>query len=145
MRVIYRRLGLRGEAMVLLGIIWCLIGVGVVLGAACESGGLLHTLVPLPLRIAVWVVSGVFAVWAAFFGRTELALGVLAVAPIVRAVSYLWAWVMWLVPGGPVGVPTGWYAALFYFVMIGLVVLAAHIPAGASPPLSGGSQPREGA
>lgn len=145
MRVIYHRLGLRGEAMVLLGIIWCLIGVGVILGVAHESVDLLHTLVPIPLRLAVWIGPGLYALWAAFFGKTELALGALAVAPIIRAVSYLWAWVMSLVPGGPDGVPTGWYAALFYFVMIGLVVLAAHIPAEASAPLSETGQPREGA
>lgn len=131
-RVIVRRVGLRGEAMLGLGIIWGLLGIGALLGTGQRAPelALWHTLIPRPLSGALWLASAAVAVLAARFQRwSHAALGVLTVMPMTWLSSYLWGWVMSLVPGPPPGFAGGWYPALFYLVLVAMVVHVAHVPA----------------
>lgn len=131
-RVIVRRVGLRGEAMIGLGIIWGLVGVGILLGTGQRAPelALWHTLIPSYISGGLWLTSAAAAIVAAHWQQwSHAALGILTVMPMVRLTSFMWGWLMSLVPGPPPGYPDGWYSMLFYVVMVAMVIHVAHIPA----------------
>lgn len=112
--------------LALLAVTWTLMGVGVATGTAAADPSLVHTLAPQWLRVTVWVVPAVLATYTLATGRrTTVTVVALSIAPWVRIGSYMWAWVMYLMPGGPAGIPAAWYPASFHAVMFALVILAA--------------------
>ena len=127
-------LGIRCSAMVLLGTIWVLMGVGVLTGTSQPADGLLFTAIPAPIRGATWVATGLLAVASGLTSyRTSRALSLLVLMPMLRLVSYLLAWVLYLIPGDEswwLGAESerGWYQGLFYLTMIAFVAFAACIP-----------------
>lgn len=131
-RIILRRVGLRGEAMVLLGTVWVLMGLAILTGASSPADdlGLWHLRIAAPLRAASWIVAGLAAIagakWPAWSGY---ALGGLFVGPAIRGSSYLISWLVDLWPGPPDGHAHGWYTAAIMGALIGSVVFVAHIPA----------------
>lgn len=128
------RLGLRCEAMVLLGLVWLIMAMGVEFGASRPPEGLVFTLVPSPVRAAIWAGTGLYAIWTAIQSRgTSRALAMMNIMPLVRLISYLLSWLLWLLPwefDALAEYEHGWYQAGFYAAMIGFVVFAAHIPPG---------------
>lgn len=114
--------------LALLAVTWAVVGAGVVTGTSGDSPALVHTLIPGWLRVALWWAPALMALYTLATGRhTTATVTALTIAPAVRVASYLWAWLMYLIPGAPDGLSTGWYAATFHGVMIGLVVLAAML------------------
>lgn len=137
-RVIARRVGLRGELMLILGVIWILVGIGVVTVDPPHTPSVWHELLPMPLRVGGWVVTGLLAIAGALTAPlwpqwSDRAIGLLTIMPLQRVVSYLWSWVMHLWPDPPAGDPDGWYRALYYVLGVLLVWVAARIPAGPWP------------
>lgn len=137
--LIHRHIGVRAEGMILAAGIWMLIGLGVAVGVAPDgSGAAFHTTLPIPVRVGLWCGAALIAVITAPLERwSNLGLALLTVAPFIRFCSYLWAWVIDVVPGPPPGDPRGWYSALFYGLMLAFVVLLSHVPATVRAPLSG--------
>ncbi len=92
-----------------------------------------YELIPIPVRMAAWITTGVLAVAFAWHpGRLQaIATGAALIMPAERAGSFLYSFVMWVVPG----VPGGSLASLGHFVMWGcwtgiIVVLGMwHDPA----------------
>lgn len=124
--------------MLVLGAVWVLIGVGSAVGAPQHIDSAVHLLIPASVRVALWVVSGMVAVGTCWSSRaSNVGLGGLVIMPMVRLVSYTWAWVQSLIPGDPDGYPDGWYSALFYVVMLALVWVVAAIPAHTTTPIIG--------
>ena len=134
-RIIVRRIGLRGEALLGLGVVWMLLGIGVGEGLhrPPADASLWHLLLPDQLRAGIWIVSGLLAVVASMWQRlSPLALALLVVAPMIRITSYGWAWLMALIPGPPPGHPTAWYVLATQTMLLASVLFAAHVPVAAS-------------
>lgn len=130
-RVIVRRVGLRGEALTLLGAAWILMGVGVLTGQHHPQGtDLWHLTIPETIRGWLWIISGLSAlIGARCYRLSNIALFLLMLMPMARATSFLWAWIVSVIPGPPAGMPGGWFSAVYHLVMIGFVFFTAHIPA----------------
>lgn len=124
--------GLRCEALMLAGVVWILVGIGVLSHASMPPEGLFFTYIPGPVRGVVWCITGLFAMVAGFrSSHTSLALAFLTIMPIVRLMGYMLGWLQWLWPGEQYGeYAAGWFNAMFYVVMIGFVVFASRIPPG---------------
>ena len=130
-RIIVRRVGLRGEALLGLGIVWILMGVGVSAGLhqPREASGLWHLLLPDGMRAGIWLATGAIAIIAAKWQHlSPTALALLTVAPMIRVTSYLWSWLMALIPGPPSGNFDAWYGCLTQLALLGAVLFVAHVP-----------------
>ena len=134
-----RHVGVRAEGMILAAAIWGLVGLGAIdTPAMPPAPSLLHLLIPTWIRVALWWVPAVAAVVLAPSDRlSRWGLALLTVPSILQGVSYLWAWLMELVPGPPPGDPRGWVSAAYYALMVAFVLLLAHIPANVRAPLTG--------
>ena len=120
-----RRIGRRGIYLLTFASIWFLTGLGTLLGLEFKHPDLIHLLVEPQTRAALWFLSALCALVAAFVVQDRWAFGVLCVMPAVRLGSYLWAWTASLIPGEPAGYARGWYSAIFYLLMLVLVLVTA--------------------
>lgn len=131
-----QRLGTRGELLLWFSAVWIVFGVGVLIEVANgPDKALLYAYLPVWFRVTIWWLPAVVAVYAAFTKRAVwLATGLLMLAPIERATSYLWAWITYIAPVGEVGKSSGGYVAMFYIALIALVWIATRV----REPLAGG-------
>lgn len=134
-RRLTRKLGVHGSGLVLIAVIWALVGVGALTPAPVTEAGdphLLHRLIPPVIDATMWLTAAMGCLAAALDRngprRDGLALAFAVVPPVIRLGSYLWAWLISIVPGDPVGSPRGWFVAAFYACMVALVWLVAAIP-----------------
>lgn len=121
----------RGWAMVWAGLLWILVSTGFVEGLAASGTprpDLFHTHFPVPVRIALWGIPGAVACVTAFTRWSTAGLALLWIPPAIRAMSYLWAWIVWLFPGPPDGQANGWYSSLFYLGLAALPLILAYLP-----------------
>lgn len=136
--LIHRHVSVRTEGMILAAAIWCLFGVGALVSTTPDPPSVLHAVLTPWARAALWMATAAVAAFTAPFQRvSNTGLGVLILAPALHLLSYLWAWLMELIPGPPPGDPLGWYSAAFYFMLVMFVILLSHIPANIRPPLTG--------
>ena len=109
-------------------LVWALVGLGVVEDYGTHDPAYFHTQLPYVIRVGGWWVTAALGAYGAFTNHhPRLAVSALMVMPLQRLTSYLWAWVMSLIPGAPPGVASAWYPAIYYLLMVGLVLIAAHI------------------
>lgn len=107
---------------------WTLMGLGVGVGVARSGDMFIHTHIPDPILVAGWIVPALLACYLMLTGKhSTITVAALTFGPTVRLVSYLWAYISYLIPGPPDGVATAWYTAAFHVIMLGLVVLAAML------------------
>lgn len=140
-QLLHHHIGVRAEGMILVGIIWALIGTGVLVGATPQYSGVWHATLPTPLVVGMWLTPAAVAMCTAASARwSPLGLGLLTIPPVVTMCSYLTAWIIALVPGPPEGDTGGWYRASIYAAMVALVMLLSHIPATVRAPLTGRSR-----
>lgn len=135
------QLGFRGRALLMLGVVWCLIGLGVV--GEPSTPGVWHHTWPDWVRIAMWVGCGATAVvfaWRPKGASDAIGWVALYLPPAVRAVSFLVAWSDYLLPLGGAGFARGWVSALIYGAMVAMVTLLSRWP---EPPLRAAPVPRE--
>lgn len=111
-----------------------LVGAILVLHAAMMYGetipdrdaALLHTLLPLEVRIGAWLTTGTLAVSLAWTRWQWVAAAAAILMPIERAISHTWAWLMYLVPGGPSGQGGSWALALQWGAWSALIMCIAR-------------------
>lgn len=121
-------LGRRGGVLLTIGVAWTLQGVSIgVVGdpAWPDDAALLHLAVPVPIRISLWVGTGVLAILGATVNRPRWerwGYMALVLMPMERAASFTWAWVTWLI-ATDVGYERGWVAALSWAVTVLLIVI----------------------
>ena len=123
-----RRLGRRGGILVLLGVVWVGIGVGVGYDTAIIDGaqGLFHLLIPTPLRIALWVVCGTIAVFAGIVRAPKwqgAGFAALVVPVTQRALSYLGGMFMEVYNGR--GTYQTWPLFLIFIAVTGVILIVA--------------------
>ena len=138
-KTLHKHVGLRAEGMILVSFVWILVGVGSLTGSqAPEIPSAWHTLIPLDWSAAIWIVTALLAIALAPSDKlSNIGLGLLTVAPMIRFSSYLASWIIEVIPGPPPGDPRGWFSALFYFVMLMWVLHLSRIPADVRAPLYG--------
>lgn len=135
---IMRRLGRRGTALVILGIMWLLYGAATI--AAPEPPRpahpwLWHELLPVQLRAALWIVTGCCAFLAARWpaGSDRWGYTALVIMPMVRASSFGASAVTYFVTGGELGYSLAVLSALVWTNVVALVMLLAGWPEPADP------------
>lgn len=128
-RKLDRHLGTRGWILLWCAAVWSIVGLGTFLDAATSSDPmLLHLYIPAIVRAVGWWVSASLAVYVAFRRRhVPVATGGLMIMPLIYVASYTWAWITWLVPGPPPGRENGWYSAVYFVLMVGIVAIASHV------------------
>lgn len=131
MHALRQRLGVRGLGLLLIWVTWSLIGLGVYQDESVTAAGAPHLIIPAHIRAALWLASGTLALVLACSRRWDrLALLAAVLMPTVPVTSYLWAWIVYISPGGEPGYPGypgGWYNAAFHAVLVAYVLLVAGI------------------
>lgn len=129
MHALRQRLGVRGLGLLLIWVTWSLIGLGVYQDESVTAAGAPHLIIPAHIRAALWLASGTLALVLACSRRWDrLALLAAVLMPTVRVMSYLWAWIVYISPGGgEPGYPGGWYNAAIHAVLVAYVLLVAGI------------------
>lgn len=133
------RLGRRGAALLVLGVIFMLVGLDVALAPDPPDLDrfLLHTLIPHPLRAALWLIPGALAIWASVHkgpGPDGFGFVALVVPLIIRIVSYVFSFVAFLLGAGTWAF--GWASALIWLAILALILIIAgwaEVPSGTVP------------
>lgn len=121
------RVGRRGTFLLIAAVVWAITGLQV-LTSPVEPGGLVHQEWPLPIRVILWLAPAVTAVVYAFRAVDWPAYVLLLPAPLIRALSYTWAWATWHLSGGEEGMERGWAFAAASVAMSAFVALVAGWP-----------------
>ena len=126
------RLGLRCEAMILLGILWILIAVGIEAGASNIPADQILAVLSTEVRSFLWLATGVFAIISGLLSDgTKWALVGLTIMPTLRIGSYLYSYILYIIPGFQYGeLMHGWYFAVLHSIILMFVMFIAHIPPG---------------
>ncbi len=127
------RLGLRGAAMLVLGVGWLLISIP----AQPRPNGAFLSAVPIAAETVVWVTTALIAIVTAFVPAAQRwGVAGLTLMPSVRFLSFGGAWVasllpkpfVDLLPGEPFdGSPPAWRSAAFYALLLAFVLVIANI------------------
>ncbi|HPV80172.1 MAG TPA: hypothetical protein PLK64_10250 [Dermatophilaceae bacterium] len=125
------RFGRRGVALILIGVAW--VGFGLTLLAAPPvpdaDAAIFMDYIPAVWQFAAWAFTGMVAVvagarrpwqWVGYIAAT--------IMPILRATSFAWSTIMWLVPGAPEGDSRSVGAGLMWTALIGLVLVVGSWP-----------------
>ena len=127
----------RRTALALLALLHVGMGLTLVLQPAeppMPGVAVLHELLPVSLRIALWVGCGAAMAAAALSYRGEhIGWGVAIVMPVERAISYGWSALMWMVPGYPPGAVASLGSAFIWTAVAAIVWLMAQWPEEARP------------
>lgn len=121
--------------LLILGLAWMLIGLGVFTSETPPAPvpGLFHTYIPVPIRFGLWAGTGLVAIFHAWSYKDAVGWLALYILPAERILSYIIGWSISVFHLGP-GYPRGWYSAIFYGVMVAIVLVCAGWPEPAEPP-----------
>ena len=102
------RIGRRPSALINFGLLWLLMGFAVYAGAPSalilEHEAVLYEKIPVTIRAALWVFTGLLALGAAYRLRWQnKGWMALTIMPAERAISHLWSFAQSVVPGDPPG------------------------------------------
>lgn len=118
-----RRVGNRGELLILFGVPWIIVGLGFVLVpmerfSRPGPGGPLETIDNGPYPAVLWVLGGVLAIVCAFtrLKRQEDSYGFFGVImpPLIWSGLYYTSWLSNVVSEGELGRPNTWIAGTVY-------------------------------
>ena len=139
MRVIYAqlrmRLGRRGLSLVVFALTFSLTGLRAILAPTEDEGRfILYSFLPVPLRVALWLVPAALAFWAAFrgVGRDAVGFAALMVPSSVVALSYAWSFVCYL--AGLTDWALGWTGAGRWLLVLSLVLIISGWKEADDPP-----------
>lgn len=108
---------------------WFLVGVGILQGEGAADlalqAGVWHVGLPTGVRAAGWMVPAFLVLATLLTGRgARISVPLLVVGPLVRIMSYGWAWSLQYFPGSE-GYASGWYYSVLHVTFLGLVAVAA--------------------
>ena len=125
-------------------VLWVLLGAGTITGLAGTPADAPHLHLSETVRgWALWILPGVIAagiLWRTHSrpteGATRAAAALLLAGPLVRATSYLTAWLIWLLgednlgagPWYSEGSPAGWYTCTPWWVISAAILTQAWTP-----------------
>lgn len=103
----------RRIVLALLGVLWVLTAIRIPYDE--RRTGLVHEELPVPVRVALWLLPAVVALAAVWWRRLDAWAWTLLIAgPLVSFASFGWGWVLGLYPAG-------WRGAVVYATTIMLV------------------------
>lgn len=122
--------------------VWFFVGLGIALGQSASEGSIIgawHLSIPEWFRVTQWWIGAVLILHVVFLKPhpvlNAVAVAVLMMGPTTRVLSYLSAWVQYLVPGGNPGEERGWYwATMESGGMLLVVVVALFLRTGDPKP-----------
>ena len=92
--------------------------------------GLLHELLPDLVRVALWCSAAIICLLGATLHRWQTIGYAVAVAmPVERAISHLWSFTSWLIPGPPPGDLVGLAWTVIWASLVALIIILSGIPA----------------
>lgn len=124
-------LGRRGATLVLFGLVWIMVGISVPINdmGSPTSWVLLHQRLPLVVREALWIGTGIAAILGGTVERPkweQVGFSALLVAPIIRAGSFAWSWGVSIFTD--YGYSRGWTDAVTWGVILLVILLLAGWP-----------------
>lgn len=142
------RYGWRGVWLIVMGIAWCLFGVGQLHFPLPDNEWVLFQYVPDPFLAGAWWITGIVAIVQGLRGNphstADDALGHVALylMPAVRIVSYGGAALLSIADHGlgmlgyhvTIGDPEAWYSALLWLVVAAMLAVCASWP-NPQPPI----------
>ena len=122
------RIGRRPSALINFGLLSLLMGFAVYAGAPSaliiEGEAVLYEKIPVSIRVALWVSSGLLAVVAAYRLRWQnKGWMALTIMPAERAISHFWSFAQSVVPGDPPGTRLEGLALFFLWALIIRILL----------------------
>lgn len=107
---------------------WGLMAAGVAEGFGSTNPDTWHARIPGGASAIIWGIPAAMAVWTLITRRGAWAtVALLVIGPLVRTLSYGWAWVIYLTDGAGRGSEGGYYYAGLHLVMVGLVIVTAYL------------------
>ncbi|UAJ15383.1 membrane protein [Arthrobacter phage Niobe] len=134
------RLGRRGAALLVLGVMFVLVGLNAAIAPPAvdlSDRFLLHALIPNPIQALLWIVPGLLAIRASTHkgpGNDGFGFIALVVPLVLRIVSYLVSFVAFIIGAGTW--PFGWSQALIWIAILALILIIAgwaEVPNGYMP------------
>lgn len=127
---LHAHLGTRRTVMLVIGLSCVFRGLTLLHDTGTQFSGqsIIYLDIPLPVRIAGWVGTGLAAVGGAFFARASnewLGWTALWIMPAERVFGYLWAFFDWLLPFGGAGSPYGIFYAGQWLCAVTLLAVVA--------------------
>ena len=123
-RYILDRIGRRGAALIIIGTMWVMRGLMLPddPGRNLTDEAVLYEIyISLPVRQALWIVSGILSILAARCAKTQwIGWFLVCMMPLERAIGHAWSGIMWVWPGVPNGSP---YAFIYMFYWLGWTLL----------------------
>lgn len=91
---------------------------------------ILHLWLPVPVRMALWIITGLAALTIpAIWDRYErVGWAAAIVMPCERAISFGWSTLMWIVPGTPGGTPQAIPAAVIWTCVTAILIRVSTWP-----------------
>lgn len=140
MSLLSEKYGHRGACLLGLGAVWVLFGISVMIDPQEPRAFVLHEMLPVPLRGALWIGSGLVAAWFGSRGAQHddtWGMVALVLLPVERLVSFAVSWAAYVLTSGlhnvwpsiePRGYDRGWYAAVLWMVIVILLRIIAGWP-----------------
>jgi hypothetical protein len=137
-RWIARVLGRRGAVLLIIGLMWIMVGVGLVLDPSPllpKNYYVWHEQWPMWFRVMAWVTTGTIAcimAWVRAPGRDNIGFVALTVMPTQRAFAFGFAWLLSLFTD--VGYPAGWIGMIVWgAVTILIVIISGGVSSNHTP------------
>jgi hypothetical protein len=124
------RLGRRGSFLLLLGLCWVGVGVGIFFGPATTEQGaqyLPHEHLPHWLRLVLWAGTGLVAIGYCLKeppGTDTIGFVTLSLMPLERVASYFWGWFLYLL-NPPHGYGRGLIQGAIWCSVVGAIFVVA--------------------
>ena len=134
-RALRARLGRRGLALTVFSLVFALTGLAALLEPAQDEGRyILYMGLPVPARVALWLVPAALGLWSAFrgVGRDAIGFSALVIPALVVAFSYLWSMVGYLV--GLTDYALGWTGAGRWLLILALLLIVSGWKEADEPP-----------
>ncbi|MFK5691269.1 hypothetical protein ACI3EY_16550 [Ornithinimicrobium sp. LYQ92] len=118
----------RTAALLTCVFVWGLMAAGVAEGLGSTNPDTWHTRIPGWASAAIWGVPAAMALWTLITRRGAWAtVALLVIGPVVRVLSYGWAWVIYLTADEGRGSEGGYYYAGLHLAMVGIVITTAYL------------------
>lgn len=140
MSLLATKYGHRGACLLGLGVVWVFFGASVMIDPQDPRPFVLHEMLPVWLRGALWISSGLAAAWFGLRGAEKddtWGMVALVLLPVERLVSFGVSWGAYVLTSGlhnlwpnieAQGYERGWYAASVWAVIVVLLRIIAGWP-----------------
>ena len=88
-----------------------------------RSDAILHTWLPLGVRVCGWLGTGLIVAVMAWSRWQWVAASAAVIMSVERAISYAWSWLAWALPGVDGGHPHAWALALQWAAYSALILV----------------------